>query len=432
MSLLINRRTTPFSGTLRVPGDKSITHRALLFGALHPGRTVIRDYSLAEDCIRTLEMLRSLEYAITEEDGAWIIGPRKRALSRAPLTIDCGNSGTTARLAAGFLTGERGDFTLVGDESLSRRPMERVAAPLRLLGAGITTTRKMFPVSIQAHARIPGKQQGAIAVRSAQVHGALVLAGLRSRHGVRLLRECPMRDHTLRMAHLFGHRVTSEGDVDTVTPTFLSDADEIRYDVPGDFSSAAFPVAAALLVPGSALTLQNVGLNPTRIAFLEVLRQMGADIRWDILSDSTEPVGEIHVRYSAELHPMKLGGAGGFPIHLMLDEVPLFGLVASLAVGTTEVRGAEELRVKESDRIAATVEMLNALGVHAEELPDGFLVHGKGVPPAGGATVRHHNDHRLAMVAGVAGLIAESPVTIPDHQIAAVSWPGVWEVLPGR
>ena len=432
MSLLITRRTTPFRGTLTVPGDKSITHRALLFGALCSRRTVIHNYSSAADCTRTLAMLRSLAYVVDEQDGAWVVEGQKYQPSKAPLTIDCGNSGTTARLAAGFLTGERGTFTLTGDTSLSRRPMERVAAPLRQLGAQITTTQRAFPVSVIADSRIPGKERGAIAVRSAQVHGALVLAGLRSRHGVRIRRESPMRDHTLRMAGLFGYRVESDGEVDSVTPRFLTDVSDLRCDVPGDFSSAAFPIAAALLVPDSELTLQNVGLNPTRIAFLDVLRQMGADIRREVLSDSMEPVGDIHVRYSPELRPVKLGAGSRIPVSLMLDELPLLGLVASQAVGTTEVRGAEELRVKESDRITATVEMLCALGIDAEERPDGFLVHGKGAPPKGGVAVRHHNDHRLAMVAGVAGLIAESPVAIPDHQIAAVSWPEVWSVLAGE
>lgn len=441
--IVIGRRSRPLTGTITVPGDKSITHRALFFGALHAGRTEIVNPSPALDPRSTLELIRSLGYHVVEHHGTWGLDGTRRSSHAGRLVLDCGNSGTTARLAAGFLTGEKGQFVLTGDESLSRRPMERIVRPLRRLGFDITSINGSLPVTVIAHQGKSIEEEeindhggeaggGVIDVASAQVHTALVLAAARSSEGILLRRTKPMRDHTLRIARLFGIAIEQRGDAEFVHPidrVLLSDREHtVTIDVPGDVSSAAFMVAAALIVPGSDLTIENVGLNPTRIAFLETVRAMGGRVEWNVTDDSYEPHGTIHIRHSPDLHGIVVDDEGAFPVALMMDELPLLALLGALAQGETIVRGAGELRVKESDRIAATVSLLGAIGIVAEELPDGFRVAG-GQSVAGGAEVNHHGDHRLAMLAGVAGTVAESSVTIRGPGVADVSWPGVWEVL---
>ena len=433
MPLSIRERTVPFTGKFVVPGDKSITHRALFFGALHRGPTFIGTPSPALDCRNTLTLLRSLGYRIVEGEQGWFVDNSERSLYSSSFSLDCGNSGTTARLATGFLTGERGEFTLVGDKSLSRRPMERVADPLRQMGAAVHTTKGAFPVTVIASGRVQGLNGVPINVRSAQVHAALTLAGLRSEQGVVLKRTKLMRDHTLRMAALFGYLIESDGRVDSIHPLIADPSGEknapsVELEVPGDFSSAAFLMAAALIVPGSDLTIQNVGLNPTRTAFLEALKEMGAEVDCVVASDIWEPVGAIHVRYSPQLQSITLDADSAISVDLMMDELPLLAFLASQANGESVICGAGELRVKESDRIAATVSLLRLLGIEIEELEDGFRVHGPQIV-RGGTAVNHSGDHRLAIIAGVAGLIAREPVTIPDHKVAAVSWPDVWALL---
>lgn len=463
-----------------VPGDKSITHRALFFGALSGRRTIIRNPSPAGDCRSTLGLLRRLGYHITEGPDFWEIDPSGRREHPARLTLDCGNSGTTARLAAGFLTGERGEFTLVGDESLSRRPMERVAAPLRRLGRNVSTSDGAFPVSVIADegndrtgerkeeerkneekgrdeersregwdertngaeenkrdegGRGPnGDESEVIAVGSAQVHAALVLAAARSSEGVLLRRTKPMRDHTHRMCPLFGIRIERRGEEEFIRPFRSVQTGEppVEIVVPGDFSSAAFLVAAALIVPDSDILIEQVGLNPTRIAFLEAVRVMGGNVEWNVDGkerEDREPTGTIRVRYTPVLEGVYLHDeAPASPsVSMMMDELPLLALLASQATGETVVRGAAELRVKESDRIAATAALLRSIGIIIEELEDGFVVFGPQIVK-GGASVDHRGDHRLAMLAGVAGLIAREPVHVPEPEIAAVSWPGFWEL----
>lgn len=426
----IPKRTVPFTGTYSVPGDKSITHRALFFAALHNRPTLIKNPSTALDCRNTLGLLASLDYDVEEGEEGFSIGLPKSLLTGTVLTVDCGNSGTTARLATGFVTGSGGDITLVGDESLSRRPMERVAEPLRRMGAVVHTTDGKFPVSVIAIERIQGCKGTPIEVRSAQVHAALTLAALRSEQGVVLRRTKLMRDHTLQMAALFGFPISSDGAVDSIQPLVQDDhiSSHVEINIPGDFSSAAFLVAAALLVPESDLTIQNVGLNPTRTAFLEAVKAMGANVDCVVESDEWEPVGTIHACYSPNLQPILLDEGSSISVDLMMDELPLLAFLASQANGESCIRGAAELRVKESDRIAATASVLRSLGIEIEELEDGFRVCG---PQAvrGGTAVDHHGDHRLAIMAGVAGLIAGEPVTIPESEVAAVSWPDVWALL---
>ena len=431
---IISKRTGPLTGTVSVPGDKSITHRALFFGALHAGVTQLRNPSPALDCQRTFHSLRSLGYHLVEEHERWIINGVAKDVHGSPLELDCGNSGTTARLLTGFLTGESGEFLLTGDESLSRRPMERVADPLRKMGADIRTREGAFPVTLCATERvngIDGRSGNPIEVKSAQVHAALVLAGLRSQHGVVLQRIKAMRDHTLRMAGLFGYPINTTETTDRIFPidsiaTGSNEYPPIDLEVPGDVSSAAFLVAAALLVPESVLIIEKVGLNPTRISFLEALRAMGANVEWQVDSDSWEPVGTIRARYTSDLQSIVLDQGSQCSVDQMMDELPLLALLATQAQGETVLRGAGELRVKESDRITATACLLQSLGVEIRELEDGFCVKGRQII-RGGATANHHGDHRLAMLAGVAGLIAEEPIVVPESEVAAISWPDVWK-----
>jgi 3-phosphoshikimate 1-carboxyvinyltransferase len=423
------------TGTLIPPGDKSVTHRALFFGALNHGRTILLHPSPAADCRSTLDLLAALGYDIRRHSDRWELHGRDDRHHAGTLLLDCGNSGTTVRLAMGFLTGERGTFTLTGDASLRRRPMNRVLKPLSRLGAYVDSIDDHLPVTIDSDANIQGSTSMVIDVASAQVDAALVLAGLRSREGVRLRRIAPMRDHTRRMLRRFGSEMLQEealGEdeaIDLIRPARIER--DITVAVPGDLSSAAFFIAAALLLPGSRLTIERVGLNPTRIAFLRSLQAMGGKIAWDVEREEFEPVGRIRVEHSEQLEGIDLSdhrGGDSIPIAEMIDELPLLMLIASQAVGRTTVRGAAELRVKESDRITATVDMLASLGVKIEELEDGFIVEGP-QRIRGGVAVDHHGDHRLCMMAAVAALVAEHPVVIPHPEAAEVSYPDFWTDL---
>lgn len=430
----VHPAAAPLRGTITVGPDKSITHRALFFGALNHGATIIRNPSQGDDPIATLGVLRSLGHTAAELPGEWHLGGARRdAGEPGSLVLDCANSGTTARLAAGLLSGERGLFTLVGDESLMRRPMERVAAPLRQLGADIVTSGGRMPVTVHGSGGIRGAHEGAINVSSAQVHAALALAGIRSERGAMIRRGKPMRDHTLRMARRFGVTLQEfEEDgapVDYIHATNWIEKD-LEIDIPGDFSSAAFMVAAAILVPGSSVRIEGVGLNPTRIAFLHALAAMDAVVRWEVTGGDFEPVGWIEAEHSPGLRGITLGGDEHpeLPIAEMIDELPLLALIASQAEGRTGVHDAWELRVKESDRIAATAALLGALGLRMMELEDGFIVSGP-QPIAGGSEADHHGDHRLCMIAAVAALAASRPVRIPRPEAASVSYPGFWNDL---
>jgi 3-phosphoshikimate 1-carboxyvinyltransferase len=422
--------TTSLTGHLTLAGDKSITHRAIFFAGINHGSTRILSPSPAADCRASLQILHALGCSVHEDiAGITINRSRDRDLTNA-LEMDCGNSGTTARLAAGFLTGEEGRFALTGDPSLSQRPMDRVAEPLRLLGASVSTVDGHLPMSLIADGRLRGAD-AVIETTSAQVHGALVLAALRSERGAVLRRTQGMRDHTLRMAEGFGAAIRSAKDgkgwVDRILPSTLER--DIDIVVPGDFSSAAFFIAAALLVPGSTLTLHNVGLNPTRTAFLLAMGMMGADVEIAVSEPGVEPVGRITVRHTPDLRGVDFSEPGEVcSIAEMMDELPLLALVASRAHGRTIVRGASELRVKESDRIAATASVLGSFGVDVMQTDDGFVVEGP-QSVVGSGTIDHHGDHRICMMAAVAALIANAPVTILDPSVASVSYPEFWNDL---
>jgi 3-phosphoshikimate 1-carboxyvinyltransferase len=383
-------------GTIELPSDKSIAHRALIFSALAEGESNIRLREPGEDVLSTRSALSELALG----------------------TADCGNSGTTMRLLAGMLAGREGVVRLGGDASLSRRPMERVAAPLRLMGADIETADGHAPLTI--HGRQPLRAiEYELPVASAQVVGAICLAALAAEGTTRVTAPGPTRDHTERMLAAMGADIRREGSVTTVVgPAHLR---PISLTVPGDFSSAAAWIVAATLHPNAELKLSGVGLNPTRTALIDVLREMGADIDATVTtSEGGEPAGDIVVR-SARLRATSVSSS---QVPALIDELPLLAVAMAAADGTSEVRGAAELRVKESDRIATIAAALRAIGAEVEELPDGWRIRRGNTRSARVATA---GDHRVAMAMAVAAWVglAES-VTLDDPNCVVISYPSFW------
>jgi len=415
----------PLVGETTVPADKSITHRSLLFGSIALGVSRVRNYLDSGDTRATLAAVRTLGIVVEEpHPGEWLVrGRGLHNLQEPEQVIDCLNSGTTARLLAGLLAGQTFHSVLVGSEQLRKRPMARVAEPLRQMGADIAGRDKgrLLPLSIR------GSQLGdidyAMPVASAQVKSSLLLAGLYG-DGLTVVREPgPARDHTERMlvsmgapVHRQGSVISSESPKRPLAPLDIM--------IPGDFSSASFLLAVGVAVPDSAITISDVGVNPTRRGLLDLLVEMGADVSMDKWSESGgEPTGDLHARHS-ELRSVTVGGAD---IVTLIDELPVFALIATQAHGQTVVKDAAELRVKETDRIATTVSELRKLGAQIEETPDGFVVEGP--TPLRGARVDSHGDHRLAMALAVAGLLAEGVTTIEDTDCISDSFPGFERTL---
>lgn len=404
-------------GSLTVPGDKSISHRALMLGGIAEGRTSIEGFLASEDCLATLAALRALGVRIERPAATSVVvhGVGSRGLRAAAAPLDMGNAGTAMRLFMGLLSAQAFDSTLVGDRSLMRRPMERVAEPLRRMGADIRTHDGRPPVEVQG-----GRALSAIDFRmpvaSAQVKSAVLLAGLHATGTTRVTEPAPTRDHTERMLEAFGARVAREGS--TVAIAGGQRLAGTRVEVPADFSSAAFFIVAACLGARRGLTLRRVGINPTRTGLLAMLQAMGADIRLCPLEDcGPEPVADIEVRAS------RLQGIE-VPEHLVplaIDEFPIFFVAAACAEGETVVRGAGELRVKESDRLAVMAEGLTRLGIDNELLADGIRIRGGAFH---GGTVHSRGDHRIAMSFAVASLRASAPIEIRDVANVATSFPG--------
>jgi 3-phosphoshikimate 1-carboxyvinyltransferase len=407
-------------GHFAVPGDKSISHRSLLLGAISEGTTVVRGFGRSGDTESTLAAVRALGVQVDEDgDELLVHGVGLRGL--APGEIDCRNAGTLARLIVGLLAFQEGAFTLTGDASLSARPMERIAEPLRLMGAQIETTDGHLPLTVTGaplHAidyELP--------VASAQVKSAVLLAGLGAVGRTTVIEPAPTRDHTELMLRAAGASVTVRPNSVSVDPVT-----QIRVgavDIPGDFSSAAPFIAAASLVPESRLEIHGVNLNPRRTGLLDVLERMGA--RVGIVSRSrlgSEPVGDLEVR-SGELTATTIRRA---EVPLLVDELPLFGLLAAGSRGRSWVYGASELRLKETDRIEAVVDALRAIGARAEAHEDGFSVTGVPTRPRGGR-VDARGDHRIAMLGAVAGLWSRDGVEILGADSAAISFPGFFQLL---
>jgi 3-phosphoshikimate 1-carboxyvinyltransferase len=413
-------------GRLRLPGDKSISHRAALIAALADGRSHISNFSTAADCASTLACLRDLGISIEREANDVIFAGSEQLIAPRR-ALDCGNSGSTLRILAGVLAGHQFTAELIGDESLSARPMRRIIEPLELMGAKIEATDGKAPLKVHGSDSLKPITYK-LPVASAQVKSAVLFAGLNAAGQTTVIETSPSRDHTERLFNGFGVPVTTNTDLSVTLPgpaRFTGGA----LTIPGDVSSAAYFVAAAMLLPDSRLTIEGVGLNPTRAAFLSVLTSWGADISTsDLQTERNEPFGTINVR----------GGLSGNAtesdrtlsrtmIPSLIDELPLLAVVGSQIEGGIQIRNAAELRLKESDRLATTAANLRAMGADVEEFADGLAVSGP--TRLHGALIDSHGDHRIAMAFSVAALIAEGETEIAGPECVAISFPEFFPLL---
>ena len=413
-------------GEISVPGDKSISHRAVIMASIATGTSVISGFLEGEDNMRTVEAFRAMGVRMERPSPSElsIEGVGMHGLREPDDVLYAGNSGTTARLMAGLLAPQPFFSVITGDGSLRKRPMKRVVGPLSLMGASIAGRAggEYLPIAINGNG-LRGISY-TTPVASAQLKSALLLAGLYAEGETVIEEPRRSRDHTERMLRLFGARLDSEGTRVTVRKT-----DELKartLHIPGDISSAAFFIVGALVTPGSKLVIKGVGLNPTRCGIIDILRKMGAAI--DVLNatDDWEPSGDIRVR-SSELRGVEIDGAELLPA---IDEFPVLCVAASFARGSTTIRGAGELRVKESDRIAVMSEVLGNTGVETEELEDGIVIRGAGSGGRiEGGSVSSHGDHRIAMAMAVAGLWSRNGVEIEDPGCVDVSFPGFFDSL---
>ena len=412
------------AGHIAVPGDKSISHRALLIGALAEGETHVTGFGRSRDTESTLAAVRALGVEVDEPavDELLVHGVGLGGLKAPAAAIDAGNAGTLLRLLTGILAGQRGRFELTGDESLRARPMDRVAEPLSRMGARISTTNGLPPVVVDGTVDLHGIDY-TLPIASAQVKSAILLAGLNAEGTTTVVEPAPTRDHTERMLAAAGARVIRRpSSVTVVRPSRLR---LDRVDVPGDFSAAAPFIVAATLLAGSELTIHDVGLNPRRTGFLDVLERMGARISvFNRRQAGTEVVADVEV-HSSELTATDVTAA---EVPLLVDELPLFALAAGMARGDSRLSGAGELRVKESDRIETVTNGLRALGLHIRARDDGFDVRGVPARPRGGR-IQSGGDHRIAVLAAVAGLVSRDGVEIGDADAAAISFPGFFDLL---
>ena len=415
---VVVRPARMLTGTVRAPSDKSISHRVALVGALAPGPTEISGFLEAEDCLNTLRALHALGVEVTrKEPGQYRIdGVGAGGFQEPENVLDCGNSGTSARLLLGVLAAQPFWSILTGDDSLRRRPMNRVTDPLRQMGATVVGRQdgSRLPLAIRGARPLRGGYHRLL-VASAQVKSALLLAGLNADGPLTVEEPEASRDHTERLLARFGARVEQDGRRVTVHPGPKLSGQSVR--VPGDFSSAAFFLVAGCLVPESYLTLPEVGVNPTRTALLDVLEAMGAEVRLVERVDESEPTATLTARTS-RLRGTRVGGA---LVPRLIDELPVLAVAAAVAEGVTEVSDARELRVKESDRILTLASELAKMGVRIEEREDGFRI--RGGYPLTGARVQSYGDHRIAMALMVAGLLASGQTVVEDTACVATSFP---------
>ena len=412
-------------GSLTIPGDKSISHRSVMFGSLAQGTTEITHFLKGADCLSTISCFRSMGVEIQEKDGKILVhGRGLRGLKRPEGVLDCGNSGTTTRLLAGILCGQDFDSVLTGDASIQKRPMKRVIEPLSRMGAHIVSVRGdgCAPLAITG-SPLHGVSYST-PVASAQVKSAILLAGLYADGETRVTEPALSRDHTERMLSAFGADVRTEGTTAVIQPARELYGQKIQ--VPGDISSAAFFLAAGLITPDSEILLKHVGTNPTRDGVLRVLRQMGGRI--ETISQSGgdgEPAEDLLVR-SSDLHGVEIGGE---IIPTLIDELPVIAAVACFAQGETVIRDAAELKVKESNRIDAMVRNLAAMGADVTETEDGMII--RGGRPLHGAVIDSRDDHRIAMTFAVTALIADGVTTIKDADCVRISYPEFERDLAG-
>jgi 3-phosphoshikimate 1-carboxyvinyltransferase len=417
-------RAKSFKGEFTPTPDKSISHRAIIFSSLSQGKSVIRNFLRADDPVSTLNACRTLGVAIDDKGDEIIVNGRGVHGLKEPFNvIDCGNSGTTIRLLSGVLSGNSFFSVLTGDESLTKRPMARVINPLSRMGAEIMARaeNRYPPVAIKGKKLQPIEY--IMPVASAQVKSAILLAGLYADGETVIIEPAKSRDHTERILPAFGAEIIIEGlRVRIKGGTELKGTDVY---VPGDFSSAAFIVIGALLIKDADISITGVGLNPTRTGLLEVLKEMGAEVEISNMRNlSGEPVADIHCRGGAELKAVSVTRE---KIPALIDEFPILCVAATQAEGTTTIRGAGELRVKESDRIKSVVTELRKMGVELEEFEDGVSIKGKS--ELRGAVIESYGDHRIAMAMSIAGLIADGTTTICGVSSVNISFPGFFQIL---
>ncbi len=416
-------KSLPLRGELSVPGDKSISHRAVMFGSLAEGTTEVTNFLQGADCLSTISCFRQMGIDIENTpDRILIHGKGLHGLSRPDDILDVGNSGTTTRLMSGILAGQNFDCTVNGDASIQKRPMKRIMTPLSLMGADISSIpgNGCAPLHIQGHPLKAIHYQSPVA--SAQVKSCVLLAGMYADGITRVTEPVLSRNHSELMLNHFGASVTTESTTVSIEPDPLLEGRSIS--VPGDISSAAYFIAAGLLVPGSQVLIRNVGVNPTRDGILRVCRAMGADIAiMNERADSGEPTADLLVKYSS----LKGTVVEGEIIPTLIDELPVIAILAAFAQGTTIIRDAAELKVKESNRIDVMVENLSRMGADIEGTEDGMII--RGGCPLHGAEIDSHLDHRIAMSFAVAALAAEGTTTIRDAECVRISYPGFYDDL---
>ncbi|USG61455.1 3-phosphoshikimate 1-carboxyvinyltransferase [Sneathiella marina] len=423
-------RSPALTGTVNVPGDKSISHRSLILGSLATGETRVSGLLEGEDVLRTAAAMRALGADIYKDpSGVWhIFGRGVGALSEPDRVLDMGNSGTAARLLMGLVASCPFTTFFCGDESLHKRPMGRIALPITEMGAKISSRSEgRFPLAVTGNQLMPIEYE--LPVASAQVKSAIMLAALDTAGITRITEPRPSRDHTENMLRHFGAEVTVttlENGAREITLPGQQELKPADIVVPGDPSSAAFLVVAAAILPGSDVTILNVGLNPLRDGLFETLAEMGADLEvLNIRIEAGERVGDLHIK-GGPLQGIEVP-VGRAPS--MIDEYPVLFVAAAFATGTTVMKGLRELRVKESDRLATMAAGLKACGISLEELEDGLIIEGTGKAPAGGATVSTELDHRIAMSFLVLGLASDQPVTVDDGRVMETSFPGFVQLL---
>lgn len=411
-------------GEIIVPGDKSISHRSIILSSISNGHSIIQNLLESDDVLRTIEAFKSMGVKINKDGDIFLVeGVGLRGLKKPKKPIDCGNSGTTARLISGILVGQDFESKLIGDESLSKRPMDRIIIPLSMMGASIKGhNNKYLPIYIK-----PAKNQlrsinYELPIASAQVKSAILLAALYARGKTTVIENRLTRDHTERMLKYFESNLYIKDNKIYMDSNVKLTGRQIY--VPGDISSAAYFIVAATIIKGSDLLVKNVGINPTRTGIIKVLKNMGANI--SVVNNrivNNEPIGDIHVKYS----PLKAVNVNSKIIGTLIDEIPILAVAACFAEGTTIIRGAEDLKYKESNRLKTISLELKKMGAKIKEIDDGLII--EGVSKLESSELNSHNDHRIAMALSVAALTAEGESEILNHECVKISYPNFYDTL---
>lgn len=429
---MIFKKIGPLKGCITVPGDKSISHRAVMFGALAEGKTEVTHFLQGADCLSTIHCFRQMGIDIInnpEQETVTIYGKGLYGLNKPETTLDAGNSGTTIRLLSGILCGQSFETAISGDSSIQKRPMGRIMTPLSSMGADIISLKNnnCAPLAINTGKSSASRLKGIIynsPVASAQVKSCILLAGLYADGKTTVIEPALSRNHTELMLTQFGAEISSHNNTATITPE--PKLTGCKIDVPGDISSAAFFIAAGLLIPGSEIVIKNVGINPTRNGIIKVCKQMGADIRLEnVRADIGEPVADIFVKHS-DLEGIEIGGD---IIPTLIDEIPVIAVLACAAKGQTLIKDASELKVKESDRIAVIADNLSRMGADITATEDGFIINGGRA--LHGAEIESKADHRIAMSFAVASQLAEGETRIIGAECVDISYPGFYADFAG-